>query len=43
VASKLTYKIESSDGSILNNPSSQKTITLTAKILNNGIEQDPSG
>lgn len=43
VASKLTYKIESSDGSILNNPSSQKTITLTAKILNNGIEQDPFG
>lgn len=43
VASKLVYKIESSDGSILNNPGSDKKVTLTARIYNNGVEQDPNG
>ena len=43
VASKLTYKIESSEGSILNNPGADKKVTLTARIYNNGVDQDPNG
>lgn len=43
VASKLTYKIESSTGSILNNPTSSTIVTLTARIYNNGEDQDREG
>lgn len=43
VASRLIYKIESSEGSILNNPEDDKKITLTARIYDNGIDQDPDG